>query len=240
MQGFDNFCESMLKTCDVFLANTNIVFSVGVIQNAYDEISEIEAIPTEKFYEKDAELLARAKEEMARFKFDDIDVLIIDEIGKEICGTGFDPNITGRIEVISQQEKFREIAPNIKKIVLLDITDPSHGNAVGMGEADIVSYRFANKVDFSSTFTNVITNNYLKAAALPLYGNSDLDSIKIAVKTSMVQDNDKLKIVRIKNTLDLFEFEVSEAYIKEFSSRDDIEILSEPYNWEFDMDKNLF
>lgn len=240
MQGFDNFCESMIKTCDVFLANTNIVFSVGVIQNAYDEISEIEAIPTEKFYEKDAELLARAKEEMARFKFDDIDVLIIDEIGKEICGTGFDPNITGRIEVISQQEKFREIAPNIKKIVLLDITDPSHGNAVGMGEADIVSYRFANKVDFSSTFTNVITNNYLKAAALPLYGNNDLDSIKIAVKTSMVQDNDKLKIVRIKNTLDLFEFEVSEAYIKEFSSRDDIEILSGPYSWEFDTDKNLF
>lgn len=177
---------------------------------------------------------------MARFKFDDIDVLIINEIGKEICGTGFDPNITGRIEVISQQEKFREIAPNIKKIVLLDITDPSHGNAVGMGEADIVSYRFANKVDFSSTFTNVITNNYLKAAALPLYGNSDLDSIKIAVKTSMVQDNDKLKIVRIKNTLDLFEFEVSEAYIKEFSNRDDIEILSEPYSWEFDTDKNLF
>ncbi|GFI62489.1 hypothetical protein IMSAG049_01673 [Clostridiales bacterium] len=212
MQGFDNFCENMVKTCDVFLANTNIVFSIGVIQNAYDDISEIEAIPTENFYEKDAELLARAKKEMAKFKFDEIDVLIIDEIGKEICGTGFDPNISGRIEVISQQDKFRAIAPSIKKIVLLDITEPSHGNAVGMGEADIVSYRFANKVDFSSTFTNVITNNYLKAAALPLYGNSDLDSIKIAIKTSMVKDLSKLKVVRIKNTLDLFEFEVSSAY----------------------------
>lgn len=240
MQGFDNFCESMIKTCDVFLANTNIIFSVGIIQNAYDEISEIEAIPTEKFYEKDAELLMRAKKEMARFKFNDIDVLIIDEVGKEISGTGFDPNITGRTEVISQQLKFREIAPNIKKIVLLDITEPSYGNGTGMGEADLISYRFANKIDYESTYTNVITNNYLKAAAMPMYGNSDRDAIKIACKTSMVSDADKLKMVRIKNTLELFEFEVSTAYLQEIKDRDDFEILSDPYTWQFDNEGNLF
>jgi hypothetical protein len=225
----------------VFLKNINVVFSVGIVQNAFDDIGYLEVIPTNRFFERDAALLEIAKEDFPNItKIKDIDVLIIDEIGKEISGHGFDPNVTGRIDVVSQQAKFREIAPNIKQIVLLDITEKTHGLGVGMGNADIISYRFVNKLDFASTYTNIITNNYLRGAAMPIYANSDLDAIRIAVIASMAKDKSKVRIVRIKNTLMLSEYEVSEAYIDELRQRDDIEIISESNNWAFNEEDNLW
>lgn len=239
-KGFDGFDKYLVEVSKVFLKNMNVLFGIGLVQNAYDLIGKIEVFPKEKIIEKDAELLALAKEQMATLKLDNIDVLIIDEIGKDISGTGFDPNITGRIEVESQKARFKEIAPDIKKIVLLDISEHSHGNASGLGEADLVSYRFVNKINFADTYTNIITNNYLKAAALPIYCNSDLDAIKIAILTGIFTDLNNPRIVRIKNTLMLEEFEVSVAFIDEFKGRDDIDILSEPYDWEFNGEDNLW
>ncbi len=239
-KGFDHFDKYLVDVAEAFLDNINVVFGVGVIQNAYDLLGKIEVIPTDQIIQKDAELLSIAKKEMARIKFDDIDVLIIDEIGKNISGTGFDTNISGRIEVESQREKFKEIAPNIKKIVLLDISEQSHGNATGLGEADLISYRFVNKIDFATTYTNVITNNYLKAAAMPLYSNSDLDAIKIAILTGINTNYKNPKIVRIKNTSLLEEIEVSVAYIDEIKQRNDIEIINEPYNWKFNENDDLW
>ena len=185
-------------------------------------------------------MLKIAKKELAQLWFKNIDVLVIDEVGKEISGVGFDPNVTGRTEVLSQQAAFRAIAPDIKKIVLLDITEASHGLGIGMGEADIISYRFANKLDFGQTYTNVITNNYLKAAAMPLYMNSDEDSIKLAVLTSMVKQKDQVKIVHIKNTITLDEIEVSTGMLPEVQDTNKFEILSEPYSWAFNEAGNLW
>ena len=239
--GFDDFCHNMERVAEEFLRNINVVFSVGLVQNVYDDLGYIEVIPTEKFIERDAALLEIAKQEMPDLNaFEDIDVLIIDEIGKEISGQGFDPNITGRTEVISQQAAFRAIAPNIRKIALLDISEKSHGLGIGMGYADIVSYRFVNKLDFSSTYTNIITNNYLQGAAMPVYANSDLEAIKICILTSMVKDKSKVKIVRIKNTLSLFEVEVSEAYTELVNSNDNLEIVSVPYYWQFNQSDVLW
>ena len=238
--GFDDFCHNMERVSQAFLENVNVVFAVGLVQNAFDDIGWLEVIPTDQFFERDAALLEIAKKELAQLHFSDIDVLIIDEVGKEISGTGFDPNVSGRIEVISQQEAFRKAAPNIKKIVLLDITDYSHGLGIGMGEADILSYRFVNKLDFEQTYTNCITNNYLKSAAMPLYANSDEDAIKLAILTSMAKDKAKVKIVRVKNTITLDEIEVSVGMLDDVSNPDMFEVMSEPYNWTFNEEGNLW
>lgn len=238
--GFDHFCYNLERVAAAFLEHVNVVFSVGLVQNAFDDIGWLEVIRTEEFFNRDAALLKIAKKELAQLWFKNIDVLVIDEVGKEISGVGFDPNVTGRTEVLSQQAAFRAIAPDIKKIVLLDITEASHGLGIGMGEADIISYRFANKLDFGQTYTNVITNNYLKAAAMPLYMNSDEDSIKLAVLTSMVKQKDQVKIVHIKNTITLDEIEVSTGMLPEVQDTNKFEILSEPYSWAFNEAGNLW
>lgn len=238
--GFDDFCHNMERVAQAFLENVNVVFAVGLVQNAFDNIGWLEVIPTDRFFERDAALLEIAKKELAQLHFDDIDVLIIDEVGKEISGTGFDPNVSGRIEVISQQEAFRAAAPNIRKIVLLDITEYSHGLGIGMGEADIVSYRFVNKLDFEQTYTNCITNNYLKSASMPLYANSDEDAIKLAILTSMAKDKNMVKIVRVKNTITLDEIEVSIGMLEEVRKSDFFDVLSEPYSWTFNAEGNLW
>ena len=240
-KGQENFGKFLPELAETFMKGRRVFFAVGLVENAYDEICRIEAIPQEKIIEKDAELLVLAKKRMASLlNLGPIDVLIIDEIGKNISGAGMDPNITGRIEIWSEMPKFKELAPPIKKLVVLDINDVSHGNATGYGEADIISYRFVNKIDFASTYTNLITNTYLKAAAMPVYANSDLDAIKVALITSLYTDLENPRVVRMKNTLHVAELEVSTAFLPELEAKDGIEILTEPYSWEFNGEENLW
>ena len=231
--GYDEFGPNMERVSRAFLDKVNVVFSVGMVQSPTDNISHLEIIPTDRFFERDAALQALAKEEMPRLKLPRIDVLIIDEVGKEISGAGMDPNVTGRTERFSQEAGFRAIAPDIEKIVLLDITEKAHGNATGCGVADIISYRFANKIDFASTYTNIITAKSFRMGAMPLYGNSDEDAIKMAIAHAFLRDTDSAKIVRIRNTLMLEEIECSVGCLDEIAKHTDIEVISEPYDWEF-------
>lgn len=238
--GYDEFGPNLERVSKAFLEKVNVVFSVGMVQSPSDEIGYLEVIPTDKFFERDAALQEIAKKEMPRLKLPKIDVLIVDEVGKEISGAGMDPNVTGRTERQSQFAGFQEIAPDIEKIVLLDITKAAHGNATGAGVADIISYRFANKIDFSSTYTNIITAKSFKMGAMPLYANSDHDAIRLAVAHSFLRDDSKAKIVRIKNTLMLEEIECSVGCLEEISKHDDMEVVSEPYLWDFDEEDNLW
>jgi hypothetical protein len=151
-----------------------------------------------------------------------------------------DPNVTGRTERQSQFAGFQEIAPEIEKIVLLDITEATHGNATGAGDADIVSHRFANKNDFSSTYNNIITAKSLKMGAMPLYANSDLDAVRMAVAHSFLRDASQAKIVRIENTLMLEEIEYSVGCMEDIAMRNDMEIISEPYAWSFNDKENFW
>ena len=177
---------------------------------------------------------------MPRLKLPHIDVLIVDEIGKEISGTGMDPNITGRTERFSQEEAFRSLAPEIERIVILDITEASHGNGSGCGMADIVSYRFVNKMDFASVYTNCITAKSFRMALLPLYGNSDKDAIEMAMAHSFLTEPNKAKVVRIKNTLKLEEIECSTSCLEDIEGRSDMAVVSDPFTWSFNDEDNLW
>ena len=238
--GYDEFGPNLVRVSKRFLERVNVVFSVGMVQSPSDNISHLEVIPTDRFFERDAALQAIAKAEMPRLKLPRVDVLIIDEIGKEISGAGMDPNVTGRTERFSQGPGFRAIAPDIEKIVLFDITEKAHGNATGAGVADIVSYRFVNKIDFASTYTNIITAKSFLMGAMPLYANSDEDAIKMAIAHSFLRDPANAKMVRIKNTLMLEEIECSVGCLEEIAKHDDMEVISEPYHWEFNAEGDLW
>lgn len=169
-----------------------------------------------------------------------IDVLIIDEVGKEISGAGMDPNVTGRTERESQFAGFHKLAPDIEKIVLLDITEKAHGNATGAGVADIISYRFVNKIDFAMTYTNIITAKSFHMGAMPLYANSDKDAIEMAIAHSFLPDPAQAKVVRIKNTISLNELECSVACLPDIQKIPAMEVISDPYDWKFNEEDNLW
>lgn len=229
MKGFASFAERIPQVCDVFLKNAPIAFGVGIVQNAYDEISELEVMEKDKILDRDAALLKIAKEKIAKFKMPTIDVLIIDEMGKNISGCGFDPNIVGR----SSSPGFEDVI-NLQKLFVRGLTKETHNNACGLGLADITTLRCLNNVDFESTWVNIVTSTRLNGGSIPVYANSDKDALLTAIRTCVGIDFEKVRVVRIKNTLSMEDIEVSESYYDELKNRNDVEILSEPFDIKFD------
>ena len=233
MKGFASFPDRIPQVCQVFLEKAPLAFGVGIVQNAYDEISEIEVMEKELILEKDAELLEIAKSKIARFKFPSIDVLIIDEIGKNISGNGHDSNITGR----GNSPGFEDVL-KLQKLFIRGLNQETHHNGCGLAMADITTRRCLNSVDFESTWVNMVTSTRLNGAVNPMYVETDHEALMIAIRTCTGVDFsfDKVKVVRIKDTLHMQEIEVSESYYDEIVNNPEIEILSEPYDLKFDDD----
>lgn len=238
--GYDHFGENLERVSEAFLKKVRVFFSVGLTQSPSDHIGHLEVIPTPRLFEEDARLQQLARAEMPHLLLPRIDVLVIDEVGKEISGAGMDPNVTGRTERESQFAGFHKLAPDIEKIVLLDITEKAHGNATGAGVADIISYRFVNKIDFAMTYTNIITAKSFHMGAMPLYANSDKDAIEMAIAHSFLPDPSQAKVVRIKNTISLNELECSVACIPDIQKIPAMEVISDPYDWKFNEEDNLW
>jgi hypothetical protein len=234
MMGFPTFADRIPKVCEVFLQKAPLAFGLGIVQNAYDEISELEVMEKDKILERDAALLEIAKSRIANFKFHDIDVLIIDEIGKDISGNGHDPNITGR----GNSPGFEDVV-NLKKLFIRGLTKASHHNGCGLSAADITTRDCLCDVDFDLTWINVITSTMLNGGKIPLYMNNDKEALLFAIRTCNGIDFNNARIVRIKNTLEMEEIEVSEAYCDELKDRQDVEILSGFYEMEFDCDGRM-
>ncbi|MBQ9008052.1 MAG: DUF2088 domain-containing protein [Clostridia bacterium] len=229
MRGFDTFAANIPRVASVFLEKMPVLFGVGVVQNAYDDISEIRVYPRERIVEGDRELLKIAKAHFPRFRFDNIDVLIIDRIGKDISGEGADPNVTGRGFMPYFKDDF-----HTRKLFIRGLSEGSHHNACGLGLADITTRRCLNAVDWESTWVNLTTNMMIDGAKIPLYQNNDFDALRVALRTCPRIEYSRARIARIRDTLSLFEFEVSEALLPELRKTEDVEILSEPYDLHFD------
>ena len=158
-------------------------------------------------------------------------MLIIDEIGKSISGNGHDPNITGRND--SGLPGFKEII-DIKKLFIRGLAEGSDRNGSGISSADITTRRCLQSIDWEKTWTNVITSTQLNGGRIPMYMNNDKDALLVAIRTLNNVDFSQVKVVRIKNTLCMSEIEVSENYMDDLQARDDVEILSAPYEMQFD------
>jgi hypothetical protein len=229
--GMDNFPAILPEVRDVNIRERNVLFGVGVVENAFDETAMIQVIPSDQIAKREPTLLLYAKENMPELKFDNIDVLIIDEIGKNISGAGFDPNITGR----NRRGVEWNHRLNIKKIVALGLTKASQGNATGIGGADVTTMRLYKDINIGATYANVITSMNLDGAAIPIIMNTDREAIALAIKTVVRTQPEQCRVVRIKNTLSLGEIEVSQNMLEGVRDNPKLfSIVSEPKDWNFD------
>lgn len=229
MMGMDTFPERLPKVARVFLEKLPVLFGVAMIQNAYDQLCVEEVIPAEHLLERETELLKTAKDRMGRFKFDDVDVLVVDEIGKNISGAGLDPNIVGRNFSRNIHDGLR-----LQKLFIRGLSEETHHIGTGISLADITTRRCLNSIDFSAVWANAITATVIQSGAIPMYMENDREALMLAIRTCNGIDLRNPRVVRIKNTLEITEFEVSEAVLDELSGRDDIQILSEPREIQFD------
>lgn len=226
---FKYMAENIVAMAKIALARAPILFGVGTVENAYDRIAKIVAVPATALIETDAQLQIEAKQNMARIFFDQIDVLIIDQIGKDISGDGMDPNITGRYPT-----PYASGGPKVTKMVVLNLTERTHGNANGMGTADFTTRRLADKVDFKMTYANGLTSTVVVPTHLPTVLDCDRQAIQAAIKTCNALDPTKVRLVRIKDTLHLGEFYISEAMLPEAQTLPGVTILGSPFILQFD------
>jgi hypothetical protein len=213
-----------------------ILCGLGIVENGYDETALIEALRPEELEGREKELLVLAKQMMPRLPFNEIDLLIIDEMGKNISGMGIDSNITGR------NRDTLGVFPhpvNAKRVFVGDLTAASDGNATGIGLADLTTQRLVEKIDRKTTYMNCITGISLEKAAIPMYFETDRECIQVALGSLGLIPPGESRIIRIKNTLHLDEVEVSEIYRDEISGRADLEILDLLHPLSFDNQGNL-
>lgn len=216
--GFENFSWALPEAAKILMGRVPVMGGLAIVDNAYDEPMVLEAVTAEKLIERDRELLKLAKENMPSLKVSDIDVLVIDEIGKNISGEGMDPNITGRPGSYLN-DGFGSIT--IKNIVVLGTTKESGGNGAGIGMADITTVDCVRKLDLGVMYTNSITAGILGPSRLPVILNNDLEAIKTAIKIAAPLHTDNPRLIRIKNTLELDEIWVSAALLKEYEQMKD-------------------
>ncbi len=233
--GFSVFADLIPEAAQVFFDTGKVLAGIGMVENAYDETMIIEAMPTNKIIEREKVLLAKSKEVIAKFFTDSIDVLIVEEIGKDVSGAGMDSNIVARP---TSQEPGFEACP-IKRIAVLGISEQSHGNGIGLGVADLVTIDFMKQVDLGATYINSITSRCIEGARIPLVANSDLDAVKIGIFCSMLPDPTKAKVVQIVNTLLMGDLMMSEAYLPLIKNDKRFEILSDPQPMQFDANGRL-
>ena len=213
------------------LAKARIGFGVGIVENGYDETAHIEVFRRDDLEAGERRLLKSAREWMARLPFSPIDVLIVEQIGKNISGSGMDTNVIGRPS--NPHEPFPS-DPKILWIVALDLTDESYGNAVGIGNADFTTRRLVDKIDMKPTLINAITACAPGGAKVPATYDTDREAIETALSCIGLTPPERARVIRIKNTLMLGEIEVSEAYTAELAKHPDLSPIGEASPLPFD------
>lgn len=235
--GMDKFGELLPDAARLIMSKKNFLIGVAMVENAADETAIIEAVPGEQVFEREPVLQAKAKSLMARLQFDEIDVLIVEKIGKNISGSGMDPNITGRNCRFTEWD----MKPLVKKIAILGLTPETHGNATGLGLADVITMRLYRDIDIAKTYANVITSTYLDGAGIPIIMNTDQEAIQLAVKTVVRVKPQDTKIVRVANTLEIMDIHVSEPLLPWVKANPSMfEIAGELEPFKFDAKGTLY
>ena len=214
--GVNGLKELTPATAKQILSYGKILMGLAIVEDALDRTAIIRALDPEDIIKEEPGLLRYAKENMPSLPVDRIDVLIVDELGKDISGTGLDPNIIGRLKIRGEKEPEK---PDIKNIIITDITPGSHGNAAGIGFADVVTERLSRKINFSSTYENVITATFIERGKLPIVAKNARKALNIALRACGPLPSGKERIVRIKNTLLMEEMYVSPAVLEEIKDR---------------------
>lgn len=221
-QGFERFAQLIPEVGRAIIERAPITCGLALVENGYHEQMLIRAVTPDKFEATDMELLDIAHAAMPRILFDAIDVLIVEKIGKNISGSGMDPNVTGRFSEPFMMALRPE--PRVQKVVVLGLTEESHGNAIGLGSADVTTTSVIAQIDKEKTYANAITSTILRGGAIPMALDNDLQAIAVALKTCNRIEPSEAKVVRIRTTANLDEIEISESLLPEAEANDNIEI----------------
>lgn len=232
--GFEHMGKHIIEMSNIILEKMPILFGVATVENAFDKVAHVEVLLPNDIEERETELQKLAKKLLPKINFDKIDVLVIDEIGKNISGDGMDPNITGRYPT-----PYAHGGPEVNKMIVLDLTPETEGNANGVGTADFTTQRLIDKADFAATYANGLTSTVVAPTKASTTLANDKLALKAAVKTCNILDFTTVKMVRIKNTLELSEIEVSEALLPEVEANEALTQASDLYELTFDEDENL-
>ena len=220
----------------VVMDRAPVLCGLGLVENGYDETAVIRAVSPDELFEEEKKLLVEARRRMARIPFKDIDLLIIDEMGKNISGTGMDTNVTG---VNRDMMGTFSSEPRTKRLFVRDLTPETEGNAVGVGLADVTTTRLVNKIDRHKTTINCLTGISPEKGAVPLYFDTDRECLEAAINTLGMVDPAAIKVVHIRNTLALETLRVSRAYETEIANNETLEVLEGWAPIDLDRDQNL-
>lgn len=230
----DGFGELLYKTYLYSCSKLPILGGIAIVENSFDRPAIIEAIPQQEISKREPELLKLAFQYMPKIPFHHFDVLIVDEIGKNISGDGMDPNVTGRFATSLKNEM------EYQRLVVLDLTKETHGNGLGIGLADMTTKKVASKMDYKQAYMNAFTSKIVMSAVkMPMTLDSDKEAIGVALKSCIGIDAGTHKVVRIKNTLAVQEFEISDTLIDVAKQLPNLEIIGNPVEMRFDKNGNI-
>ena len=233
--GFGHFKKNIPMFGTVILRNSKVICGLALVENAYDHTREIVGLTPDEIITEEPVILQRAKSYMPRILFDSCDVLIVDEIGKNISGDGMDPNISGRFPT-----PYATGGIDAQRVVVLDLTKESHGNACGIGLADVTCMRLFEKFDKEATYPNAITNTVTGELKIPMIMYNDKQAIQLGIKSCNEIDRAHPRVIRIKNTMQIETIEISEGMLEEAAQNPDIEILTPPEEMHFNEQDNLW
>jgi len=208
-----------------------ILMGLAILEDGYDQTCAVVGVPAERIEAEEPALLQRAKEYAPRIPFDELDLLIVDRIGKEISGCGMDTNVIGRKRIPGEPEFER---PRIERLIVRDVTDESHGNAIGIGLADFITQRLHEKIDWHVTNTNAMVSGFLARSMVPVVCPTDQAAVDAALFTLRRKRPQDVRVMRISDTLHLEHMQISEALLPEAQAMPLVEIVGELHPMHFD------
>ena len=226
----DTVARTVIDKCGILLG-------LAIVENQNDRTALIKGVAPEEFAVRERELFKKAKQWLPRLPFDQVDLLIVDKIGKNFSGTGLDTNVVGR--KFNNHKAADDEYPKVTRIFTRDLSDETHGNATGLGIGEFTHKRAVDKVDWNFTYTNCLTGNHPSAGSIPMHFDTDTKVLEAALSTIGLKGPDRARIVRVRNTLDLVEVLVSEAYLDEVNAREDLAQAGPLRDMEFDAQGDL-
>ena len=232
--GFAEFPRLIPEAGRVLLTAVPVLMGLAVVENGYHQVMAVEAVAPGDWNERERALLVLARRAMARLRMRDLDLLIVDELGKDVSGAGMDPNVTGRGTAAFNRRKVDDL-PAIQRIFVRGLSRDTDGNACGIGFADVTTLRCADQIDFGKTYINTITSIEIGGARLPLVCNNDREALVVALRTCRKLELAEARVAWIKNTNELTHVRVSEAVLRDLGSAD-LKVLGPPEPLRFDAD----
>jgi hypothetical protein len=218
------------------IAKCPITFGIGIVEDERDDTAIIRMIPQPRLEEEERELLAKSKTLLPRIPFKQIDILIVDEMGKTFSGTGMDQNVIAR-SVIPYHVV--PTSPVISRIFVRDLAEESGGNALGVGNADFTTSRLVKKINRDVTYMNTFTSSCPEVIRIPPYFDQDRDVLEACFTTLPLSKKSETRIVHIKNTLHLETMAISQTMLPEVEQNDNLEVIDSPYPLPFDEKGNI-